>query len=147
MDWQEHVISGLTGSDLVLLERLWENSAGTIEQVTSCIQELAVERGWTTHQLQAWGVAEFSNTRYSRNGHLVDEPPRKLRRLWAQGVVQSTTEYGIELHPSALCVLNRSAELQHRLWRGQAHLLLPTLMASGSTSAPTLPNIAVQTGR
>jgi len=47
--------------------------------------------------------------------------------LWAHGAAQATVEYGIEPHPAVLFVLDRRSELQHRLWRGQAELLLPTL--------------------
>jgi hypothetical protein len=127
-DWQEHVIPAFAAGDLELVVRLWDARLSTAEQVVCCVRELAGDRGWTAECLQAWGVLEFRN-RAGRNGATLNQPPAGLRVLWAQGALQASREYGVELHPSALCVLGQEAELQHRLWRGQAELILPALDA------------------
>ena len=125
--WQEHLLPALAGSDIALLERLWTESAASSEQVVSCIQELAQARGWTKENLRRWGAAEFVSASAHRNGRLTEAPPGTARVLWAHGAAHATEEYGIELNPAALFVLDRKSELQHRLWRGQAELLLPAL--------------------
>ena len=47
IQWQEHLLPALAGSDIALLERLWTENTASSDQVVSCIQELAQERGWT----------------------------------------------------------------------------------------------------
>jgi len=127
VQWQEHLLPALAGSDVTLLAKLWTESPASIEQVVSYIQEHAQERGWTREKLREWGAAEFVNTSAHRNGRLIEAPPRSARLLWAHGAAHATEEYGIELHSAALSVLDHRSELQHRLWRGQAELLLPII--------------------
>lgn len=50
-----------------------------------------------------------------------------LRTLWAHGALSWTLEFGLELHTAAMAVLGRDEEVKHRLWRGQAELLLPLI--------------------
>lgn len=127
VQWQEHLLPALAGGDVALLAKLWTESPAKIEQVVSCIQEHAQERGWTREKLREWGAAEFVNASVHRNGRLTEAPPGSARLLWAHGAAHATEEYGIELHSAALSVLDYKSELQHRLWRGQAELLLPIL--------------------
>lgn len=125
--WQEHLIPALASSDVALLAKLWaENPQGT-EQIESCILELAQERGWTREKLREWGAADLVSVSAHRNGRLTEAPPRSARVLWAHGAAAATDEFGVELHSAALSVLEHKSELQHRLWRAQAALLLPAL--------------------
>ncbi|PKN60690.1 MAG: hypothetical protein CVU53_01795 [Deltaproteobacteria bacterium HGW-Deltaproteobacteria-11] len=126
-EWLEHLLPALVGNDVFLLERLWAMSAVRTDQIESCIRELAQERGWTNEKLRQWGAAQLMSANIRRNGSLAQAPPGNARILWAQGAAHTTVEYGIELHPTALYVLGRRTELDHRLWRGQAELLLPAL--------------------
>lgn len=126
-EWLEYLLPALVGNDILLLERLWATSAASNDQIVSCIQELAQERGWTNEKLRQWGAAQLMRSNIRRNGLLAQAPPGNARTLWAQGAVHATVEYGMELHPGALFVLGLQSELDHRLWRGQAELLLPIL--------------------
>jgi hypothetical protein len=125
--WEEHLLPALAGNDVLLLERLW--SANTIEeeQLLSCLHEFAQERGWTREKLREWGAVRPLRLNLRHNGSLPQSPPLNRRALWAQGALCATEEYGIELHPAALHVLGWHSELDRRLWRGQAELLLPVL--------------------
>lgn len=125
--WLEYLLPGLVSNDLVLFERLWNAHVTQTEQLMAHIRDLGQERGWTRDNLRQWGAAQLTNANSRRNDPLSPTPPKALRFLWAYGAVQATEEYGIELHPTALHVLGRQSELEHRLWRGQAELLLPML--------------------
>jgi hypothetical protein len=77
--------------------------------------------------LQAWGAEKFaSNGQHGGLGRLA-APPVQLHSLWAKGALCWTPEYGLELHPSALVLLEKVEAIRHRLWRGQASLLLPII--------------------
>lgn len=125
--WLEYLLPALVSNDLVLFERLWSARATQTDQLIAHIRDLGQERGWTRDDLRQWGAAQLTNTNSRRNDSLSPTPPKTVRFLWAHGVVHATDEYGIELHPTALYVLGRRSELDHRLWRGQAELLLPVL--------------------
>ncbi|MDX1994028.1 MAG: hypothetical protein SF029_16705 [bacterium] len=122
--WREHVLSSLVGGDATLVEFLW-NDALTLdeEKLLDLLHRFGQKRGWSTECLKVWGVDDFQQ-RERDSLHL---PPMGWRRLWTKGVVYTTVEYGAELHTAALAVLNRREDVLHRLWRGQAALLLPLL--------------------
>jgi hypothetical protein len=88
---------------------------------------LPAQRGWTTETLKAWGAGEGMMAASRDYRHAQRLPPIEIRSLWAYGALGWTLEYGLELHTAALAVLERREELRHRLWRGQAELLLPRL--------------------
>lgn len=125
--WLEYLLPALATNDIVLLERLWDAHVVQIDQFMACIRELGHEREWTGDCLRQWGAAQLMSSSVGRNGPLPPVPPVNVRVLWSRGAVHATHEYGVELHPSALHMLGRQSELQHRLWRGQAELLQPAL--------------------
>jgi hypothetical protein len=125
--WLEYLLPALATNDVILLERMWDAHAIQTDQLMSCIREVGQEREWTSENLRQWGAAQLMSSNARRSGPLSPVPPANVRALWAHGAVHATDEYGIELHPTALHVLGCQSELQHRLWRGQAELLLPAL--------------------
>jgi hypothetical protein len=125
--WREYVLPALTGGDVVLATYLWDDLHTSIEGLLSRLCSFAAQRGWAAKVLRNWGAGErmmASSRDYRRMQRF---PPVEIRSLWAHGLIGWTLEYGLELHPAALAVLERREELQHRLWRGQAELLLPCI--------------------
>jgi hypothetical protein len=129
--WREYVLPAVTGGDIDLAMYLWdelhtsEDRHASMEGLLRRLCAFAAQRGWTADMLRTLGAGEAIMTAsrdYRRVQHV---PPLELRSLWAHGVIGWTLEYGLELHPAALAVLQRREALQHRLWRGQAELLLP----------------------
>lgn len=125
--WQEHLLPDLVGGDVALLDRLWNSEAADIEQMLSQIEVVTKEKGWTPERLRQWGPVDVTHAPYAQITQSSEGPPSALRALWAQGALYFTEEHGIELHTAALAMLGRHHELRHRLWRGQAELVLPVL--------------------
>jgi hypothetical protein len=125
--WREHVLPALAGNDVSLVEHLWNDLALGESDLTTRLRSFAEQRGWNTTALQAWGTDELVATPGHHRDYPTLVPPPPLRTLWAHGAVGWTAEYGVELHTAALAVLERDQELNHRLWRGQAELLLPLI--------------------
>lgn len=123
--WREYVVPALVGNDTSLASDFMElDILGDIQAISNHLQTVAEQREWNVENLRTWGLEEdfsFPNTGYSL------APPRSLRMLWAHGVVGWTLEYGLELHVAVLAVLGKKEELSHRLWRGQAELVLPLI--------------------
>ena len=55
------------------------------------------------------------------------ELPTEFWEPWAKGRLVYTPEHGVELHPGLLAHFGYRVEVEKRLWRGQAELLLPVL--------------------
>jgi hypothetical protein len=125
--WREHLLSTLVGGDVGLLESLWNADASDFEQIKSLARIYAEDRGWTRDRLLTWGVPDGTGSTSLSVGRISEQPASQHHAMWAQGVLQATPEHGVELHPAVLVVLDQQSELQHRLWRGQAELLLPVI--------------------
>jgi len=121
--WREHVLSSLAGNDPLLADALWEIVFESDEAIGRALRGYAARRGWNSAQLTKHGANEIVPSPLAGRNR---EPPRQ-RELWAMGAVVQTEEFGLELHSAALAALERDAEWVHRLWRGQAALVLPVL--------------------
>lgn len=125
--WQEHLLPDLVGGDVALLDQLWNTETSDTEQMLSQVKAVAQNKGWTSERLHQWGLVDGQQVLRTQVTQPSEAPPSALRTLWAQGALYSTEEHGIELHTAALAILGRHHELRHRLWRGQAELVLPIL--------------------
>ncbi len=124
--WRECVLSSIAGGDFLLASELWDIACLERTSLPAALCDLAVNRGWSRETLREWRVEDV----VANYGSLFREalnPPKELHTLWAHGIVGWTSEYGIETNAIALAVLERHDELNHRIWRGQAHLLLPII--------------------
>jgi uncharacterized protein (DUF952 family) len=125
--WREYVLPALAGGDMTLMSYLWDDVDQDFDYLLKRIRSFASERAWTYELLESWGAIDFSN----HSGHdpvkYDAAPPERWRNLWAHGAISWTPEYGPELHVAAMAVLEQTEEVQHRLWRGQAELLLPLI--------------------
>lgn len=125
--WREHLLASLAGSDLQLIRFLWDDLHLSPGAVTHQLELFAEQQGWTAPQLQAWGANALVDRpiplRVRRNW----SPPTSLQELWAHGAISATLERGLELHSAAVAALGRTDQIRHRLWRGQAEILLPLI--------------------
>jgi len=126
MRWREHILPSLAGNDLTLVEYLWDALHLSVEELTPHLRSFAWHRGWEAKTLRGWGAEALTDS--SSYGHDRQTiPPVHLRTLWTHGALCWTLEYGLELHTAAMTILGRNEGVEHRLWRGQAELLLPLI--------------------
>jgi hypothetical protein len=122
--WREHILPSLAGSDISVVRALWDVLPTLSPRDLECaLRAYGEERGWTCEGLITAG-ADKVMTPYHHE-EVGPTPPDSWQALWALGAASWTLEYGLELHSAALALLGRSRELQQRIWRGQADLLLP----------------------
>ena len=126
--WRESVISSIAGSDIQLAEWLWDDVFDGLDNLMQRLLNYALEkREWSNELL-------FSLEEYPRFGNWLenstaatDDLCLQNPKLWGRGILTWTWEYGLEVNSSALALFGRREEIQHRLWRAQASLLLPQL--------------------
>ena len=124
--WQEYQLAGIAGNDLDLIDHLLDSSNLDVAGLTRKLEMFAAERGWTQGSLEQWGANVHASASQSRARSGL-APPVDFRKLWACGALATTQEYGPELHSAALALLGRTQDLRHRLWRGQAEMILPLI--------------------
>ena len=125
--WREQILAALAGSDLILIEDMWDHLFQSPSDIFEALCQSGWRRGWTEQALKGWGIDTVMTDVLSHVQHLGFAPSPPVRRLWAQGVLSCTPEYGMEVDSAALAVLGRTDEVLHRLWRGQVSLLLPII--------------------
>ena len=120
--WREALLPTLAGNDAALLEYLWPNVFAEPRHLLHCLTAYALERGWSAVTLRRWGTEAYRGRTSVRSAERLDAIGRGL---WARGVLAHTVEHGLRLSSAALAVLGDTANLRHRLWQGQAALVLP----------------------
>lgn len=127
--WKEQVLPALSSGDTRLIEALWDCDHFCEKEMTNLLIEYAKIRGWVKEKIEIWVASDLRNRidKCMRQNAASTVPPKNIRSLWSEGLICSTSEYGIELHSAALALLDEEQSLRHRLWRGQAKILLPYL--------------------
>ena len=131
--WREYLLPSLAAGDIELFAELWPQVTCSRAELWEVLNRFGRKRGWQTDKLQK--VLDDCNAGHLLGGHAVNGfacdtrsgPPNSLRPFWLEGLVQSTPEYGCELHTSVLAVLGQTGTVDHRLWRAEAALILPML--------------------
>ena len=121
--WREYVLPGLVGGDVQLAERMWDRLGDAVQT----IKGLAQFWDGLEHESFADSIDEAVATVAAHQGTYVagQAVPEGLRRLWADGGLTYSTEYGLEVHPAWLAHCERWEDVRDRLWRGQSELILP----------------------
>jgi hypothetical protein len=127
--YREHVLPSLAGADLDMAEFLWDDIFNGRERIEQRLVEYAGKRGWSKDRLQSLGLERRPLARRALAAGIARVPPLDLRRFWANGLVNQTAEYGVELNTAALACVDRREAVAHRVWRGETALLLPLLDA------------------
>lgn len=128
MRWREYVLPSLAPNDVGLLDALWEDIGRPAEHLHEALRAYALRRGWDAQLLADWREhQQIIRSALGRMHGCSQAPPVPARRLWAHGAFGWSEEYGAELHVAAFAALGSDLEVQHRMWRGQAELMLPFL--------------------
>lgn len=121
--WREHVLPSLAGADLDLAECLWDVVFLGEEAVYRTLIAYGERRGWRS-------LLDRSPLRTATTNRVPDvqtAPDGWWLEPWAHGAAQWTCEYGPELNTALHALRGEVETVRHRLWRGQAALLLPFL--------------------
>jgi hypothetical protein len=125
--WREHVIPSLSGNDTDLFTQLWLADTDDMAILLGMVRSFGDRFGWAPERLRELGATELLAPQQQAMTRQCASPPAPWRSLWANGGLQWSVEHGLEAHPSALACLGLDSHLNHRIWRGQARLLLPLL--------------------
>ncbi|HZG51225.1 MAG TPA: hypothetical protein VEZ40_03725 [Pyrinomonadaceae bacterium] len=125
--WREHILPALSGGDVSLASDLWGVACSDEDKIREALGEHARRRGWSRQRLSDWGAEEFLRGMFMKHGTTSSRLPAAFEKLWAEGAIGHTREHGLELHTGALETLGQHEAVRHRLWRGQAALLLPII--------------------
>ncbi|NLV21415.1 MAG: hypothetical protein GXY49_05460 [Syntrophomonadaceae bacterium] len=126
--WAQYVFVELAGLDPDLLKWLLLNGSirDGVAELINCLCSYGEKQGWDKQWLtQTLSTGYTGNLARQHNSTLC--PPRSLIPIWEKGILNGTPEDGILLSSAALAMLGRKHELEHRVWTGQARLLLPLL--------------------
>lgn len=124
--WRERLLPMLACGDINLINYLWDAIYLPVPELIEKIRNYSSTMDWNEKYEQIW----INNANlYSHLGQIQpgEAPPKPLQSLWARGWITRTQEYGIELHSVLLAKLRRDDEIRHRIWRGQADILLPVI--------------------
>ena len=125
--WQEFQLPYLCAGDPFILPMLIDSKNLDERELGARLQEIAKERGWSKNYLQSLGMDEYlpsTNTLF--NGSVSTAGGTTLH-LWGEGVLNWNPECGLSVSSAALQIMGKHIGMRHRLWRGQAELLLPML--------------------
>lgn len=119
--WNECMVSGVAAGDITLADALLSSRPTTIEDVRGALKEFL----HTSCPRAVMGENGDLLESRAYNDGLGDQPPARFRTAWATGSIIYSAEYGLEHHPTVLTCQQATADLlKHRLWRGQAEVLL-----------------------
>lgn len=124
--WREHVLPGLVGSDVQLALEIWSEVDKDIEHIIGSLMDF-----WDNVEDPAAISPVDAQLEVVKNFQgafaIGQELPKDFWEPWAKGGLVYTPEYGLEVHPALLAHSDHRVEVEKRLWRGQAELLLPIL--------------------
>ncbi|MCG3209822.1 MAG: hypothetical protein FOGNACKC_03449 [Anaerolineae bacterium] len=124
--WREYLLPSIVAGDLSLIDPLWDIIVQPIDATTHQLRHIGQSRGWTIH-CPTWKHILSKASPQKLAFFTENSPPPRWRPLWDNGALCFTPEYGLEIHPAAIALLDRHPDLEQRIWRGQAALLLPFL--------------------
>lgn len=121
--WREALLPELAGQDaelLDILEELDDESLIDLDRLKDLLTAYGERLAWD-RELSTIG-----------GSHLPEDPlPETLKppwlSLWSKGIICRSGEHSWTYHSAFLAIQGRTDELKHRLWRGQARMLLPLL--------------------
>lgn len=122
--WREFMIASLAANDIGLCEHLWDVITCSKEEIIAELHCFAGEQGWDgehLHELLRGWKPRPPGLDLRLN------PQESGFSLLSQGITVYTAEYGEEINSAALAAMGKVEEIEHRIWRAQAALLLPLI--------------------
>lgn len=123
--WRESVLPHLAGADVRLAAKLWNVVLQSEKDIVKVLEEHGREMGLDPSILKAATVRAGRAPKGFGRPSLV--PTSGWEELWGMGAAQYSPEQGVELTAVTLALLERPEDVRHRIWRGQAALLLSRL--------------------
>ena len=117
--WLELVLPALAGNDIKLAEYLCDDIFGSLEDIVQKLEEYA--------HVEGLSPMSDSHVQGQESMPRSADPPSDMWEQWSKGHIISSPENGTEFHPGLLASSGKYGDIEHRLWRGQAELLLPIL--------------------
>ncbi|MBF0302141.1 MAG: hypothetical protein HQK73_03805 [Desulfamplus sp.] len=126
--WHEFIISSISGGDIFLADYLWENIHNNSDIIMKSLCAFTDEKKMWKSGIFDTIVKDIVNNSIKqecKNQSIA--PPQKFYNLWVYGALYWTPEYGIETSTALIVSLGYLEEFKHRLWRGQAELIIPII--------------------
>jgi hypothetical protein len=121
--WRESVLPAVAGADVELANACWDECVGTPDDVAVACRNVALARKWRPGDVDRM-IAALDAPR-GASVQQVTQLSIPMRLAWAAGVVTYTPETGFERSAAASALLDKRADIERRVWRGQARLVLP----------------------
>lgn len=124
--WREFLLPALAGSDAEMADALWDPVLSDFDTLLARLCTVAAKRGWSAKLLHDLELDRYRPRRGvpAANRQL---PGGMECKLWSRGLLEHIDELGIVVSSAALAVLDDTEAIRHRIWRGQAALVLPLL--------------------
>lgn len=117
--WDEYVLSSIAMSDINLLIHLLKSGP---ENINARILNYARQK-WNRDSMD---ISDLSTSNQSIGVYGLS-PPVNILNQWSRGFIGFVPERGIFIHTSVLAKIECWSEIRHRIWAGQAELLLPLI--------------------
>ena len=124
--WREHVVPSLVGSDVQLAQEIWSEAGKDFGHMLRSLSDFWETLEEPTAITPVDALVEAVKNYRGAFG-IGQGMPKDYWESWAKGGLVYTPEHGLEVHPALLAYSGHTAEVEKRLWRGQAELLLPML--------------------
>ena len=122
--WREAILPHLVDGSASLARKLWDSVLEPEATLLDALKGHARAQHFEPGPLRET-VAKVE--RHRAEQRQTEAPSPVWHVLWEMGAAQCSAEQGPELTTLALIQLDRLNDVRHRLWRGQAALLLPRL--------------------
>lgn len=122
--WREAVLPHVAGCDTRLVAGLWDAVLQSEEELAAALRKHGEGLGLSRTPL----TPLWQGLRRASGGNAdVSMLEGNWGLAWSLGAAHGSEEHGVEFTATALAVLDERTDLRHRMWRGQAALLLPHL--------------------
>ncbi len=125
-DWLECVVGGAAAGDVGTAAVLWEARPTDALQTRSSLSGLQPDAATATPNGSYLASSASASASDGATGPRASSaPPSRYRTDWACGRVVWSQEFGLEPSAALVAAQGDAAELDRRLWRGQAPTVLP----------------------
>jgi len=125
--WREALLPALAGSDLRLLEWLWDAILEDHQTVFARLRAFSGVYGRLVASRMPRQERSLTNHSFLPRQGSVKPQGADQRELWMDGLLDQIVEIGPVLSSAWLAAVGDDETLRHRLWRGQAALILPLI--------------------
>ena len=118
--WRRHLLSSLAGTDLELVDFLWDAVLEDRKAIVKTLQRYVDERQWISETLQAWDVPMAT-------GDGSELSTREAAQAEADGLLLTTDRRQRTLHPAVAVAMGHYDLVDQMIWNGQLQAAYPLL--------------------